>query len=123
MGEDGRWAQYRGALRPPHMRYVAWPHPLQRGHLLVEDYNGDSRRGMYAHPIAPASDDLCSGKLLLKMAKGADGTPKSNNARGLFVPVPREQEAAARVRRVPSKQASARAFCYAPPVSPAALSR
>ncbi|KAI4989227.1 hypothetical protein ZWY2020_036544 [Hordeum vulgare] len=128
MGEHGRWERYSSALplRPPHMRYVAWPHPLQRGHLPVEDYGTGSHscRGMYAHPIAPASAGLGSGKLLLKMAKGADGTPaKSNNARGLFVAVPREHEAASRVRRVPSEQAGARAFCYAPPVSPAPLSR
>ena len=103
------------------MRYPAVPYPLQRGHLLMLDRNRDSRAGVYAHPIAPASNDLGSGKLLLQMPKdwpGADGTPACDNkTRWLFVPVPHEEETAARVRRVPHEQGSPRVFSYATPVS------
>ncbi|XBI82762.1 hypothetical protein VPH35_091365 [Triticum aestivum] len=128
MGECGRWAQHSSAVRAPRMRFPAWPHPLQRGHLLLQDFDWESRRGVYAHPITPASNDLGAGKLLLDMPKdwpGADGTPRCDNARWLFVPVPLEEETAARVRRAPPEKgpAIARVFCYAPPVSPPSLAR
>ncbi|KAF6992845.1 hypothetical protein CFC21_009801 [Triticum aestivum] len=121
MGDGGRWMRYSIAVRAPHMRFPAVPHPLQRGHVLMRDRNRDSRGGVYAHPIAPASNDLGSGKLLLQMPKdwpGADGTPRCDNkTRWLFVPVPREEETAARVRRVPQELHPPRVFSYAPPVS------
>ncbi|XBI82763.1 hypothetical protein VPH35_091366 [Triticum aestivum] len=120
MGDGGRWARYSIFVRAPPMRFPAVPDPLQRGHVLLLDRNRGSRGGVYVHPIAPGSNDLGSGKLLLQMPKDrpqADETPRCDNTRWLFVPVPHEEETAARVRRVPHEQGSPRVFSYAPPVS------
>ncbi|KAI4989059.1 hypothetical protein ZWY2020_036376 [Hordeum vulgare] len=121
MGDGGRWARYRIAVSSPCGRYPAGPDSLQRGHILMTGHNCNSGRGLYAHRFPPTSNDLDSGKLLLQMPMDwpqADGTPTCDNTRWLFVPVPCEEETAARVRRLPRQQQGApRVFAYAPPVS------
>ena len=63
-----------------------WPQALQRGHVLLADWNG----GLYVHPIAPANDDVGPGNQVIEMvmSKGGTNSTPMCSTPGLFVAVP-----------------------------------
>ncbi|KAM0855856.1 hypothetical protein ACQ4PT_049507 [Festuca glaucescens] len=101
----------------PHKRRLAQPHALQRDQLLLNDYHDG---GLYAHTIAPASNDLGCRELLVEALKVE--IPASSSKRGLFVPVQVNQKPASVATQTRyGGGRRARVFCYAPTVSPAPL--
>lgn len=104
-GDCGR---NNGAITQPHGRRLARPHALQRDHLLLNDYED---KGLYAHAIAPESNDLDHGKLLVEACE--EEKPAScSTKRGLFVPVQVNQKASAVPRLETSVGHHPRVFCY-----------
>lgn len=94
-------------ITQPHGRRLARPHALQRDHLLLNDYRD---MGLYAHSIAPASNDLGCGKLLVEACQ--EERPASCSTRGLFVPVQVNQKASAVPRLNSFVGHHPRVFCY-----------
>jgi hypothetical protein len=94
-------------ITQPHGRRLARPHALQRDHLLLNDYRD---MGLYAHSIAPASNDLGCGRLLVEACQ--EERPASCSTRGLFVPAQVNQKASAVPRLNSFVGHQPRVFCY-----------
>uniref|UniRef100_A0A453LER4 Uncharacterized protein n=2 Tax=Aegilops tauschii subsp. strangulata TaxID=200361 RepID=A0A453LER4_AEGTS len=136
---DGSWSHNITAMaydtyawNLPSGRYLPRPHALQRGHLLLQESNGD----LYAHKIMRRSMqevDLGCEKLLVQI--GSEEEPDESSSGGQFIPVQRHSRSGTGQPAIDSSKAevpvvgplisyelyNVSTFAYVPTVSPAPL--